>query len=603
MNLMHSNVHARTTQRLRALALVAVAATVSLAMPASLAGQTKKTAPAPKPAAAAAKPAASTAGKPGTASTASKPGTASTASKPGSPAAHTAGTTGGGTGKTNTTTAMKPGTSVRTPGGGSKTMTAKGAEVTKSPTGRVESVKTANGNTAKFASNGHVKEVRDPARNMTVSRGPGGMRRTEVERPDHSRLVADGHGRGYIQRPYVYGGHPYYSRAYYYNGGYYNAYYRGYYYNGVYLNGYMPAYYYPPVYYGWAYNPWPAPVAYSWGWGGNPWYGYYGAYFAPYPVYPSASYWLADYLVAASLRNAYASLSVTARLNGPNGPNGAPHLVYASYDPATGTTSPTMTKEVKDAIAEEIKDELALQKTQGTGDSTPASLKTLLDDGKPHVFVASSGLTVTSAGQDCGLTDGDVLSLPSKPAADAANADLNVLASKQADCQKGSTVSVPMTDLQEMQNHLMASIDQGMAQMKDHPGQGGLPAPPADAVAGTKQAPYATAAPAADPNGAAELDQQAKQGAEVEQQVVAEADAADGSSATAETTAPAATGAGTSGAAHHSGPVAIALGQTPAQVIEMKGQPTNKVNFPNKQIYIYPDMKITFVNGKLTDAQ
>ncbi len=592
MNRICHNLPTRTMHQLRAVAFVAVAATVLLAMPASLAAQTKKTTTPAKPAAT--KPAASSV---------SKPGAASSASKPGGPTAHpTGGATSGGGSKPNPT-AMKPGTSVRTPGGGSKTMTAKGAEVTKSSTGRVESVKTANGSEAKFASNGHVKEVHDPARNMTVSRGPGGMRRTEVERPDHSRLVADGHGRGYIQRPYVYGGHPYYSRAYYYNGGYYNAYYRGYYYNGVYLNGYMPAYYYPPVYYGWAYNPWPAPVAYSWGWGGNPWYGYYGAYFAPYPVYPSASYWLADYLVAASLSNAYASLSVSARLNGPNGPTSAPHLVYASYDPATGTTSPTMTKEVKDAVAEEIKNELALQKTQGTGDSTPASLKTLLDDGKPHVFVASSGLTVTSAGQDCGLTDGDVLSLPSKPTADAANADLTVLAGKKTDCQKGSTVSVPMTDLQEMQNHLMASIDQGMAQMKDHPGQGGLPAPPADAVAGTKQAPYAAAAPAADPNGAAELDQQAKQGAEVEQQVVAEADTADGSTATAQNAAPASTGPGAAGAAHHSGPVAIALGQTPAQVIEMKGQPTNKVNFPNKQIYIYPDMKITFVNGKLTDAQ
>ena len=588
MNRICHNLPTRTMQRLRAGVLVAVAATVSLAMPASLAGQTKKTAPAPKPAATApAKPPATGASKTGAAPN----------SRTNSPTgSHTTGTGTGARG--NTSTAPKQTTVTHSPGGKEITTKPNGMQITKSSTGHVESVKTANGNEAKFASNGHVKEVHDPARNMTVSRGPGGMRRTEVDRPDHSRLVADGHGRGYIQRPYVYGGHPYYSRAYYYNGGYYNAYYRGYYYNGVYLNGYMPAYYYPPVYYGWAYNPWPAPVAYSWGWGGNPWVGYYGAYFAPYPVYPSASYWLADYLVAASLANAYASLSVTAKLNGPGGP---PHLVYASYDPATGTTSPTMTKEVKDAVAEEIKNELALQKTQGTGDSTPASLKTLLDDGKPHVFVASSGLTVTAAGQDCGLTDGDVLSLPSKPAADAANADLTVLASKQTDCQKGSTVSVPVTDLQEMQNHLLASIDQGMAQMKDHPGQGGLPAPPADAVAGTKQAPYAAAAPAADPNGATELDQQAKQGAEVEQQVVAEADAADGATATAQNAPPTATGA--PAAAHHSGPVAIALGQTPAQVIEMKGQPTNKVNFPNKQIYIYPDMKITFVNGKLTDAQ
>ena len=550
-----------------------------LLTPLTVHAQAKKTTAPAKPAAAAkpaaTKPAASGAAKPGATTGAAKPGAT------GAAAGHTAAAGG----------KPAPGTTVKTPNGGSKTVTAKGAEVTKSPSGRVESVKTANGSEAKFGSNGKVREVHDPVHNMTVSHGPGGMRRVEVERPDHSRLVAEGHGRGYIQRPYTYGGHPYYSRAYYYNGRPYNAYYRGYYYNGVYLNGYMPAYYYPPVYYGWAYNPWPAPVPYAWGWGGNPWYGYYGAYFAPYPVYPSASYWLADYLVAASLRNAYASLSASAKMYPDLAP---PKLIYASYDPATGATSPTMTKEVKDAVAEEIKNELAMQKAAGA-DNTAASLKLLFADGKPHVFVASAGLTVTSAGQDCGLTEGDVLALPTAPVGDASTANLQVLASKQADCAKASTVTVNVTDLQEMQNHLLSSIDQGMAQMKDHPGEGGLPAPPAEAIAGTKQAPYAAAAPPPDPNGAAELDKEAAQGAEVEQQVIAEADPSEGGAAGPGNAAPAAAPA-------PSRTVAITLGMTPEQVIASKGQPTNKVNFPTKQVFIYPDMKITFVKGKLTDV-
>ena len=53
----------------------------------------------------------------------------------------------------------------------------------------------------------------------------------------------------------------------------------------------------------------------------------------------------------------------------------------------------------------------------------------------------------------------------------------------------------------------------------------------------------------------------------------------------------------------HRGPVTIALGQTPAQVIANKGQPTNEVKFPNKTIFIYPDMKIIFVGGKVSDVQ
>ncbi|MFZ0664064.1 MAG: hypothetical protein WAM66_15350 [Acidobacteriaceae bacterium] len=420
------------------------------------------------------------------------------------------------------------------------------------------------------------------------------MRRTVVER-NGVRRVAYGHGRGYISRPYSYRGHSYYSRTYYRHGGYHRAYYHPYYYHGVYLHGYMPAYYYPPVYYGWAYNPWAAPVAYSWGWAGNPWYGYYGGYFAPYPVYPSAAYWITDYMISASLSDAYAAgvaAGASANSSQLRNPRGA-HLVYASYDPGTATNGPTLTKAVKDAIAEEINRELAAaQKAQDPSDGSTANLATLLADGQPHVFVVNTGLTVTSAGQDCGLTEGDVLALSGPPTPDASAADLRVLAGQQADCMIGATLSVGLDALQEMQNHLLANIDSAMTQMKEHPGQGGLPAPPAAAIQGTTKAPYAAAAPPADPNGAAELDQQAQQGAQLEQQVVAEESApGDGASGAAATPA------------RQAGPITIALGQTPAQVIASKGQPVNIIKFPNKIIYIYPDMKIIFVGGKISDVQ
>jgi len=49
----------------------------------------------------------------------------------------------------------------------------------------------------------------------------------------------------------------------------------------------VPAVYYGPAYYV-AYNPWPAPVATA-GLGRLPWYGYYGGYFAPAPVYPTST--------------------------------------------------------------------------------------------------------------------------------------------------------------------------------------------------------------------------------------------------------------------------------------------------------------------------
>jgi hypothetical protein len=244
------------------------------------------------------------------------------------------------------------------------------------------------------------------------------------------------------------------------------------------------------------------------------------------------------------------------------------------------------------------------QKTADPSASNSGTLDTLLADGQPHVFIASTALTVTSAGTDCGLTEGDVLALNTPPAADAASADLRVLASKQSDCLKGNVVSVELTDLQEMHNHLLSNIDKGMTEMKDHPGQGGLPAPPAEAISGTKQAPYAAAAPAADPNGAAELDQTAQQGVQAEQQVVAEAtgpDAAEpaGASPIGATASPVQSAA----APASRGPQVIALGQTPQQVIAIKGQPTSKADMAGKTMYFYPDMKITFKNGKLADVQ
>ncbi|MGA8529483.1 MAG: hypothetical protein WB622_07195 [Acidobacteriaceae bacterium] len=567
----------------RVVVVALMAAATCLAIPASAAQKTKSVA---KPAVKApAKPAAATHGA--TSAAHAKPG--GEGNRPGAPGARNAG------GRTNTGP-------VRNRDGSTTTRTARGGEMTRRPDGRPASFKGANGHEARFDSRGHVREVH--GNGMSVSRGPRGMRRTVVDRPDHSRMVAYGHGRGYIQRPYSYRGRTYYSRAYYRHGGYYRAYYHPYYYHGVYLHGYMPAYYYPPAYYGWAYNPWPAPVPYAWGWGGNPWYGYYGAYFAPYPVYPSAAYWLADYMISTSLAEAYAAgvaagaAGATAQVRRTN----APHLVFASYDPDTGTTSPTMTKEVKDAVSQEISRELAAsQKAQDPSDGSTASLATLLADGQPHVFVANAGLTVTSAGEDCGLTEGDVLQLSTPPAEDASAADLRVLASKQADCPKDSTVSVDLTDLQEMHNSLLANIDSGMAQMKDHPGQGGLPAPPATATQGTTEAPYAAAAPAADPNGAAELDQQSEQGAQLEQQVTAEATAPDSPE---EAASPAPAAAPTPAApARPPGPVTIALGQTPDEVTASKGQPLNVVKFPKKTIFIYSDMKIIFVNGKVSDVQ
>jgi hypothetical protein len=50
-------------------------------------------------------------------------------------------------------------------------------------------------------------------------------------------------------------------------------------------------------------------------------------------------------------------------------------------------------------------------------------------------------------------------------------------------------------------------------------------------------------------------------------------------------------------------PQQIEKGQTPDQVKAVLGQPDKIVNFGSKQIFIYKDLKVTFLNGKVFDVQ
>jgi hypothetical protein len=366
-----------------------------------------------------------------------------------------------------------------------------------------------------------------------------------------------------VQRSYSYNGHEYASRSYYYNGASYNYYYGNYYYHGLYVNPYYPSYYYAPAYYGWAYNPWVAPVPYAWGWGGNPWYGYYGAYFTPYPVYPSAAFWLTDYIVAASLQAAY----------------NAQAAALANVAP--------MSTDVKQLVADEVKRQLALenaeaQNAQKNVDPDPASssIQRALTDGTAHVFVAGSDLDVVdSAGNECAVSEGDALQLNGQTAADAQAANLVVLSSKGGkECPKGDLVSVGLEDLQEMQNHMRETIGLGMKELQEKGGKGGLPAAPA-AAKNTIKSGVASQAPPPDTNVQAEINQESQQADQAERE------------------------AGEAPAPIAPPPAEISMGQTTDQVEQALGQPKSKVNIGAKQIYVYKDMKITFKDGKVVDVQ
>jgi hypothetical protein len=235
--------------------------------------------------------------------------------------------------------------------------------------------------------------------------------------------------------------------------------YRPYFFRGVRYDIYAPTFYYHPAYYGWAYNPWPAPVVFMWG-PPAPWYAYYG--FAPAPVYPSASLWLTDFLLAANLKVA----------NDARNEDGLP--------PPQGAGE--ITPEVRQQIADEVKQQLGAEQAAATNPQQPAgnneygSVAPPALDPAQRNFVVSSPLSVTNVdGQECALTPGDVIiRLSTTP--DQNNAVLTQVSySKPEDCKIPSVVPVSVTDLQEMRNSSQEQIDLGLKVLADNQGKHGLP--------------------------------------------------------------------------------------------------------------------------------
>jgi hypothetical protein len=432
-----------------------------------------------------------------------------------------------------------------------------------------------NGSAVRMRPNGGVSDVHNTKRGMDIHQGLNGGRTVVVARPDHSLVVYQKGRPGYVQRPYSFHGQNYDRRTYSYHGHTYDNFYRGYHYHGVDMHIYAPSRYYGRAYYGWAYNPWVSPVHYRWGWMSHPWYGYYGYYFSPYPTYPSAAFWLTDYLISSSLQAAFTAHQEAGEIDGNASQGAAP-----------------LTPEVKQMIADEVRNQLALenqeaqqnaqQQVMDPGSSGIGRIISDVASGHPHVFVVGSALDVVDAsGTECTLSDGDALSINSAPPPDSPTANVVVLASKGGqECPKGDNVSVALNDLQEMQNNMRASIDQGLQELQANQGKGGLPQAPASGEAAT--AAYASIAPPADPNTADELQQEAQQADQAQSEVVSEAAQQNGGAAAVPT---------------------ISLGQSMAEVESILGQPTNRANLGNRVIYNYNGMMVTFVAGKVTNVQ
>ena len=222
---------------------------------------------------------------------------------------------------------------------------------------------------------------------------------------------------------------------------------------------------------------------------------------------PSASLWLTDFLLAENLKLSY---EAQAQANA------------AAVPPTAGGNSYAMqlTPEVKQAIAEEVRQQLAAEQ-QAAAAPNPQPLASSSTEGpsaldpRKRVFVVSSYLDKrTTDGQECSLTPGDIITrLTDTPDANQ-NIIVSVLSSKQADCPSGAQILVTVQDLQEMQNHFREQIDAGLKTLAMNQGKGGLPAAP-----DTRTQPGEVPPPEPDANIATILQHQQQQADRTEQEV------------------------------------------------------------------------------------
>ncbi len=258
-----------------------------------------------------------------------------------------------------------------------------------------------------------------------------------------------------------------------------------------------------------------------------------------------------------------------------------------------------LTPDVKNLIAQEVQRQIAVenaeaaQQAQAAGPNPAVSgVQRLLSDNQSHVFVAGATLDVVDAnGNECAVSDGDVLQLTPTPLPDDATAaTLVVMTTKGGvECKKGAAVTVNIEDLQDMQNHMREAIDKGMGDLKDKQGKGGLPALPPSASGMPVKAQFAMDAPPPDDTAAA-ADPRAGKRMPIRPSKKCSLRRARGP-ADAAVPAP------------QAAPVEIALGQTVEQVTGALGQPKNIVDLGPKKIYVFKDMKVTFKDGKVTDVQ
>jgi len=380
--------------------------------------------------------------------------------------------------------------------------------------------------TVSFDNRGKISSIHTA--NMDLYRGARGQTTIVSRRADGSKVVSTGAHSGYVERNVVANNRTYVQRTTVVNQRVYTSTFVVGSHGGLVVAGFVPPVFFAPGFYGWAFYPWAAPISFSWGWFGAPWYVGPNPYFVASPLYPSASAWLTDYMIADTLATAYELDKQAALADEDAGADDSADAGMttddseASYQPETihGEATTPITPELKTQIAEEVKQELANDNaaagnpSQASFDVLPAALRSA-----NHVFVVSSDLDVTTVDQQlCALQPGDMLRLLAPAESDAGLVQLRVASSKRMDCPAGLIVSVSRQDLEEMQNSFQARIEAGLEELHNDHGLAGLPAAPAEAVAAPPRPAVESLAPVSAAGTSAAIDQLREQADRTESQ-------------------------------------------------------------------------------------
>ena len=199
-------------------------------------------------------------------------------------------------------------------------------------------------------------------------------------------------------------------------------------------------------------------------------------------------------MIAASLQAAY-----EAQNNAWLRPDAGDAILWASLAPmAAPAETAKLSPEVKQQIAEEVKITLAAEQAEaakGKSNSSGAQPATSNEappalDPKFKVFVVSSDMSLVADGDECPLSQGDVISRTTETADGDGNVNVKVVASTKQDCAVGKEGPVSTDDLQEMYNQFREQLKDGMGELAKKQGTGGLPkAPDTSTVDGDVPAP------------------------------------------------------------------------------------------------------------------